>query len=51
MFADGMYAELKNEWPAAELEAAMLQLIAPDDSEDSSDDNGEKKQEEFDPKD
>ena len=27
MFADGQYAELKNEWPAAELEAAMLQLI------------------------
>ena len=42
MFADGMYAELKNEWPAAELEAAMLQLIAPDDSEDSSDDNGKR---------
>lgn len=33
MFADGMYAELKNEWPAAELEAAMLLLIAPEDSE------------------
>ena len=27
MFADGQYSELKNEWPAAELEAAMLQLI------------------------
>ena len=32
MFADGMYAE-QNEWPAAELEAAMLLLIAPEDSE------------------
>ena len=27
MFQPGMYAELKNEWPAAELEAAMLKLI------------------------
>lgn len=31
MFADGMYAELKNEWPAAELESAMLLLIKADD--------------------
>ena len=37
MFADGMYAELKNDWPAAELEAAMLQLIAADDAEEPVD--------------
>lgn len=34
MFADGQYAELKNEWPASELETAMLLLIAPVDKED-----------------
>jgi len=51
MFADGMYAELKNEWPAAELESAMLQLIAPEDEEPSGDDDGKKKEEVFDPKD
>ena len=34
MFQPGMYAELKNEWPAAELEAAMLKLIQQDEVED-----------------
>ena len=37
MFADGMYAELKNDWPAAELEAAMLQLIAAEEAEEAID--------------
>ena len=34
MFQPGMYAELKNEWPAAELEAAMLKLISDEQAED-----------------
>ena len=51
MFADGMYAELKNEWPAAELEAAMLLLIAPEEEESVSEDRSEKQEEEYDPKD
>ena len=51
MFAEGMYAELKNEWPAAELEAAMLLLIAPEDADSPADDSGEKKEEVYDPKD
>ena len=37
MFADGQYAELKNEWPAAELEAAMLELIKAEESEEAAD--------------
>ena len=34
MFQPGMYAELKNEWPAAELEAAMLKLIQDEQAEE-----------------
>ena len=34
MFQPGMYAELRNEWPAAELEAAMLKLISDEQAED-----------------
>ena len=34
MFQSGMYAELKNEWPAQELEAAMLQLLGTKDEEE-----------------
>ena len=34
MFQPGMYAELKNEWPAAELEVAMLRLIGDEQAED-----------------
>jgi hypothetical protein len=34
MFAPGQFAVLKNEWPAAELEAAMLQLLSGGDEEE-----------------
>ena len=37
MFATAQYAELRNEWPAAELETAMLLLIAPDQDAEESD--------------
>ena len=40
MFAPGQFAILKNEWPAAELEAAMLKLVA----------SGEEQEDEVDPK-
>ena len=43
MFADGMYAELKNEWPAAELEAAMLLLIASEDATDEAEEAADPK--------
>jgi len=36
MFSPGQYAELKNEWPASELEAAMLQMIAPTEEEEEA---------------
>ena len=36
MFNAGQYAELKNDWPASELEAAMLQLIAPTEEEEAA---------------
>ena len=34
MFAPGLYAELKNEWPVAELEAAMMKLIVNEEEPD-----------------
>ena len=37
MFQPGQYAELKNEWPANELEAAMMQLLAPSNEEEDED--------------
>ena len=40
MFQPGQYAELKNEWPANELEAAMMQLLV----------GGKEKEEDEDPK-
>ena len=37
MFQDGQYAELKHEWPVAEIEEAMMRLIeTPDDSADGA---------------
>ena len=34
MFQDGQYAELKEDWPANEVEKAMLQLIKEEETED-----------------
>lgn len=33
MFQDGQYAELKQEWPASELETAMMKILKPDEPE------------------
>ena len=38
MFATAKYAELKNEWPIIELEAAMMQLITGGESEAEEED-------------
>ena len=38
MFQPGQYAELKNEWPASELETAMLQLIRGSEDEEGDED-------------
>jgi hypothetical protein len=34
MFQDGQYAELIEEWPAKELEEAMLKIINPDEPDE-----------------
>ena len=39
MFQPGQYAELKNEWPASELEQAMLQMIKQEQPELSDEDD------------
>jgi hypothetical protein len=36
MFQVAKYAELKEEWPASELEAAMMQMIAPTEEEEAA---------------
>ena len=40
MFQDGQYAELIEEWPAKELEEAMMKIISPDEPEVDEDAQG-----------
>lgn len=40
MFQDGQYAELIEEWPAKELEEAMMKIISPDEPDVDEDEQG-----------